>query len=102
MCKSLFHKDTKRRLELILHSSSCLKDGEIAEVGNHSELIAKDGEYAKLYNIQANAFLGDLYPPSQSDHKKAPASPRTDDSDDEDDEDEDGDDLSDDSYDSSE
>lgn len=36
-----------------------MKDGEIAEIGKHAELIANKGEYAKLYNIQANAFLAD-------------------------------------------
>ncbi|KAF9035444.1 P-loop containing nucleoside triphosphate hydrolase protein [Panaeolus papilionaceus] len=34
----------------------CMKDGTIAEIGTHEELMKKDGEYAKLYNIQANAF----------------------------------------------
>ena len=32
-----------------------LKDGVIAEAGNHDELLAKDGEYAKLYS---NQFAG--------------------------------------------
>lgn len=34
-----------------------MKDGTIAEAGTHVELIEKDGEYAKLYNIQASAFV---------------------------------------------
>ncbi|KAK0455673.1 P-loop containing nucleoside triphosphate hydrolase protein [Desarmillaria tabescens] len=34
----------------------CMKDGSVAEAGTHGELIAKNGEYAKLYNIQASAF----------------------------------------------
>ncbi len=34
----------------------CLKDGTLVESGTHSELLALDGEYAKLYNIQAGAF----------------------------------------------
>jgi ATP-binding cassette subfamily B protein len=29
-----------------------LKDGDVIEQGNHEELIAKDGFYAKLYNSQ--------------------------------------------------
>jgi len=29
-----------------------MKDGDIAETGNHAELIAKDGFYAELYNSQ--------------------------------------------------
>ncbi|KAF9020484.1 P-loop containing nucleoside triphosphate hydrolase protein [Hymenopellis radicata] len=41
-----------KRADLIL----CLKDGTLAESGTHSELLALDGEYAKLYNIQAGAF----------------------------------------------
>ncbi|KAG7439707.1 P-loop containing nucleoside triphosphate hydrolase protein [Guyanagaster necrorhizus] len=35
----------------------CMKDGTIAEAGTHVELISRDGEYAKLYNIQASAFF---------------------------------------------
>ncbi|KAG6867211.1 hypothetical protein C0993_005627 [Termitomyces sp. T159_Od127] len=34
----------------------CMKDGAIAESGCHEELMKIDGEYAKLYQIQANAF----------------------------------------------
>ena len=29
-----------------------MQDGDILEVGNHQELMAKDGLYAKLYNSQ--------------------------------------------------
>ncbi|SJL01071.1 uncharacterized protein ARMOST_04387 [Armillaria ostoyae] len=35
----------------------CMKDGSVAEAGTHGELMAKNGEYAKLYNIQASAFV---------------------------------------------
>ncbi|KAK0205768.1 P-loop containing nucleoside triphosphate hydrolase protein [Desarmillaria ectypa] len=35
----------------------CMKDGTIAEAGTHEDLIHRDGEYAKLYNIQASAFI---------------------------------------------
>jgi ABC-type multidrug transport system fused ATPase/permease subunit len=38
---------------------SCLKEGVIAESGTHAELMKNDGEYKKLYNIQANAFQDD-------------------------------------------
>jgi len=38
----------------------CMKDGLISEVGTHTELMGKDGEYAKLYNIQAKAFASDI------------------------------------------
>ncbi|KAK0496708.1 P-loop containing nucleoside triphosphate hydrolase protein [Armillaria luteobubalina] len=34
----------------------CMKDGTLCESGRHSELLALNGEYAKLYNIQAGAF----------------------------------------------
>ncbi len=34
-----------------------MKDGTIAESGTHEELMAREGEYAKLYNIQASAFV---------------------------------------------
>jgi len=34
----------------------CMKDGELVESGTHRQLIAKAGEYHKLYNIQAQAF----------------------------------------------
>ncbi len=36
-----------------------MKDGAIAEAGTHEELMALEGEYAKLYDIQASAFLDD-------------------------------------------
>lgn len=35
----------------------CMKDGSVAETGTHEELMLKNSEYAKLYNIQASAFL---------------------------------------------
>ncbi|KAK0455671.1 P-loop containing nucleoside triphosphate hydrolase protein [Desarmillaria tabescens] len=35
----------------------CMKDGTIAEAGTHTNLMELDGEYAKLYNIQACAFV---------------------------------------------
>ncbi len=47
------------RISLVTESDiqSCMKDGTIAEAGTHAELMAKEGEYAKLYNIQASAFI---------------------------------------------
>ncbi|KAK0455665.1 P-loop containing nucleoside triphosphate hydrolase protein [Desarmillaria tabescens] len=42
-----------KRADLIV----CMKDGSIVETGNHKELVEMNGEYAKLYNIQANAFV---------------------------------------------
>ncbi|KAH7912376.1 P-loop containing nucleoside triphosphate hydrolase protein [Hygrophoropsis aurantiaca] len=37
----------------------CMKEGKIAETGTHEELMAKRGEYIKLYNVQAQAFQPD-------------------------------------------
>ncbi|KAH8830168.1 P-loop containing nucleoside triphosphate hydrolase protein [Flagelloscypha sp. PMI_526] len=37
----------------------CMKDGHIEELGNHWELMARNGEYANLFNIQAQAFASD-------------------------------------------
>ncbi|KAF7977743.1 hypothetical protein HWV62_40625 [Athelia sp. TMB] len=34
----------------------CMKDGVVAEIGTHIELMSKAAEYANLYNIQAEAF----------------------------------------------
>ena len=34
-----------------------LKDGEIVELGKHSELIEKGGEYARLFNTQAERYV---------------------------------------------
>ena len=34
----------------------CMKDGELVESGTHQSLVDLQGEYFKLYNIQAQAF----------------------------------------------
>jgi ABC-type multidrug transport system fused ATPase/permease subunit len=34
-----------------------IKDGEIAEAGNHTELLAQGGYYASLLNKQTTGFL---------------------------------------------
>ena len=34
-----------------------MKNGTVAETGTHEELMLKNSDYAKLYNIQASAFL---------------------------------------------
>ncbi|KAJ8088054.1 hypothetical protein PM082_013605 [Marasmius tenuissimus] len=34
----------------------CMKDGKLAEHGTHTELMEKQGEYYKMYDIQAKAF----------------------------------------------
>ncbi|KAG6810221.1 hypothetical protein H0H92_012830 [Tricholoma furcatifolium] len=37
----------------------CMKNGEVIESGSHKDLLALKGEYATLYNIQAQAFVTD-------------------------------------------
>ncbi|KAG9312731.1 P-loop containing nucleoside triphosphate hydrolase protein [Chiua virens] len=34
----------------------CMKEGAVVEIGSHADLLSKGGEYAHLYNIQAQAF----------------------------------------------
>ena len=34
-----------------------LKDGEIEEIGSHSELMRSGGYYAELYNMQAQYYM---------------------------------------------
>ncbi|KAJ7711882.1 P-loop containing nucleoside triphosphate hydrolase protein [Mycena metata] len=34
----------------------CMKEGKVAELGTHKDLVASGGEYASLYNVQAQAF----------------------------------------------
>ncbi len=36
-----------------------LQDGQIAEDGNHHDLLSKNGLYAKLWNHQSGGFIGD-------------------------------------------
>ncbi len=43
-------------LSLTPGHSRCMKDGQLVEQGTHRELIKKNGEYCRLYNIQASAF----------------------------------------------
>ncbi|EKM79705.1 hypothetical protein AGABI1DRAFT_107098 [Agaricus bisporus var. burnettii JB137-S8] len=52
----------------------CMKEGAIVESGMHVELMKNDGEYKKLYDIQASAFRDDVEPEiaaSLSDEKVA-------------------------------
>lgn len=39
-----------------LSFASCLKEGTVVEAGTHLDLLSKEGEYAHLYNVQAQAF----------------------------------------------
>lgn len=34
----------------------CMKGGTVVETGTHQELLNHQGEYAHLYNVQAQAF----------------------------------------------
>jgi len=34
-----------------------MKEGAVVETGTHADLMSKGGEYAYLYNIQAQAFV---------------------------------------------
>jgi ATP-binding cassette subfamily B protein len=33
-----------------------LEDGRLAELGTHAELLARDGTYARLFNLQAQGY----------------------------------------------
>jgi ATP-binding cassette subfamily B protein len=62
-----FHELTRGRLTLLIsHRFSTIRmadrilylaDGRIQEEGNHYELMNRDGEYARLYRLQAAHFL---------------------------------------------
>jgi hypothetical protein len=43
----------------------CMKGGSVIETGTHQELLNQQGEYAHLYNVQAQAFTWDLPSPSR-------------------------------------
>ncbi|KAI5887210.1 P-loop containing nucleoside triphosphate hydrolase protein [Schizophyllum commune H4-8] len=36
----------------------CMKDGQVVEQGQHDALMTQNGEYRKLYDIQATAYTG--------------------------------------------
>ncbi|KAI0086163.1 P-loop containing nucleoside triphosphate hydrolase protein [Irpex rosettiformis] len=42
----------------------CMKDGQLVEAGTHAELMALEGEYRRLYDVQAKAFTDDIPPTS--------------------------------------
>ena len=42
---------------VLMSTCSVLKDGELVESGTHDELVVEDGEYNKLFQVQAQAFL---------------------------------------------
>ncbi|KAJ7100366.1 P-loop containing nucleoside triphosphate hydrolase protein [Mycena epipterygia] len=35
----------------------CMEEGKVVESGTHKDLMARDSEYASLYNVQAQAFM---------------------------------------------
>jgi len=39
--------------------SRVMHKGELIEQGKHADLLARDGEYAKLFKLQADAFITD-------------------------------------------
>jgi len=62
-----FHELTQGRLTLLIsHRFSTIRmadrvlylaDGRIQEEGSHHELMERDGEYARLYRLQAAHYL---------------------------------------------
>lgn len=42
---------------MFVRTQRCMKDGEIVESGTHRTLIERKGEYERLYQIQAQAFV---------------------------------------------
>ena len=54
LCKGRTTIVVAHRLSTIKNAKkiAVISNGEVVEQGNHSELIQKDGEYARLYNLQ--------------------------------------------------
>ena len=62
-----FHELTSDRITLLIsHRFSTVRmadrilflaDGRIQEAGNHADLIERNGEYARLYSLQAAQYL---------------------------------------------
>ena len=44
------------RLSTVIHADKIvvLSNGNVVEVGSHQELLAKNGAYTALYNVQSN------------------------------------------------
>ena len=44
---------------LMCYSHRFMRDSLVQEVGTHESLLARGGEYANVYTLQARAFLPD-------------------------------------------
>lgn len=71
----IYEKLTKNKLGIMItHRFSTavsadvillLKDGQLIELGNHVELLKRDGEYASLFNMQAKHYVSGKEVPLQ-------------------------------------
>ena len=71
-----FHELTRGRMTvLISHRFSTVRmanrilylaDGRIQEAGTHADLLAHDGEYARLYRLQASQYVGGESVPTET------------------------------------
>src|SRR5690606_27819963 len=54
-----------------------LQDGRVTEEGTHSDLMAAGGEYSRLFQMQAESYVGNTVqaPPSQTDQTGRQAVP---------------------------
>ena len=68
--KSMLENAQNQAVILISHRLSTTKDanriillenGSIAECGTHLELLAKGGNYAKMWNVQAEKYCVGIY-----------------------------------------
>jgi ATP-binding cassette subfamily B protein len=41
----------------LAHRIVVLEKGQIIEIGNHNELIAEQGQYYKMFKLQANRYI---------------------------------------------
>ena len=51
MCKAMLLGSTR-----FCDQIAMFKEGEIVELGTHSELLEKNGEYAEMFNIQSSYY----------------------------------------------
>ena len=52
-----FQTKISSKYQFLTFTCRVMKDGQLIENGNHEDLMAKDGEYKRLYDIQAQAFV---------------------------------------------